>query len=110
MRRPAEELREAVSDSVWLTVGRAMAQCLRHSSSALADGARQGVFEVEDPDLMANRLYTQMLGTMHLAVLGIGVRDADGRPDAFPVDREEIRRGCIEAVLAYATAPARTGA
>jgi AcrR family transcriptional regulator len=110
MRRSAEDLRETVSDSIWLTVGRAMADCLRHSSRTLADGAQQGVFQVDDPDLMANRLYTQTLGTMHLALLGIGVKETDGRPDAFAIEPQEIRWGCIEATLAYATAPKAAGA
>jgi hypothetical protein len=29
--------------------------------------AERGVFAIEDPDFMANRLYAQVLGSMHLA-------------------------------------------
>ena len=97
MRRPAAELRERVSEGVWLRLGRSMAACLAPLASFLrAEG-------VEDPDFMANRLYTQVLGTMHLARIGLGVREsAPGVPDAFPLDPERVRRACVEDALALA--------
>jgi AcrR family transcriptional regulator len=97
MRRPAPELRERVSEGVWLRLGRSMAACLAPLSDLLAaEGA-------EDPDFMANRIYTQVLGTMHLARLGAGVREAaPGVPDAFVLDPERVRRACVEDALATA--------
>ena len=62
-----------------------MAACLDKLSKILALGAQQGLFTVDDPDFTANHLYTQTLGTMHLARIGVGVRaGASGVPGAIP--------------------------
>jgi AcrR family transcriptional regulator len=100
MRRPAGELRERVGEGVWVRLGRSMAACLAPLAALLADHG------VEDPDFAANRLYTQVLGTMHLARLGAGVREAaPGVPDVFPLDPERVRRACVEDALALARMP-----
>ena len=105
MRRPAAELAESVSEGVWLRLGRGMADCLKVSAEVLADGARAGVFAVEDPDFTANQLYAQMLGTMHLARLGVGVREASsGLPAAFPVEPARVRAAAVAAALAAVAA------
>jgi AcrR family transcriptional regulator len=97
MRRPADELRERVSEGVWLRLGRSMAACLAPLAAILADEG------VKEPDFTANRLYTQVLGTMHLARLGAGVREAaPGVPDVFAMDPERVRRACVEDALATA--------
>jgi AcrR family transcriptional regulator len=105
MRRPADELAERVSEGVWLRLGRGMADCLKVSSALLADGARAGVFAADDPDFTANQLYAQMLGTMHLARIGVGVREsASGLPAAFPVEPERVRAAAVAAALAAVAA------
>ena len=97
MRRPAGELEERVGEGVWLRLGRSMAACLAPLSALLAERG------VEDPDFVANRLYTQVLGTMHLARIGLGVREtAPGVPGAFALDPEQVRRACVEDALALA--------
>src|SRR3954467_12507828 len=53
MRRPARDLSEAVSESVWLRLGQSMAGCLDCVARVLRAGADAGEFEVEDPDYMA---------------------------------------------------------
>ena len=101
MRRPAGELRERVSDAVWFRLGQGMAACLGRLSQMLARGADEGVFDVEDPDFTANHLYTQTLGTMHLARSGVGVREASpGIADVFPIDPARVREACIADALA----------
>jgi AcrR family transcriptional regulator len=101
MRRPAAELRDRVSESVWLRLGRGMASCLGVSARILATGTAAGAFTVDDPDLTANLLYTQMIGTMHLARLGVGVREAgDGVAAAFAIAPERVREGAVAAALA----------
>jgi AcrR family transcriptional regulator len=101
MRRSAEELRETISDAIWIRLGQNMAACLGKLSQILAEGAEQGVFEVEDPDFTANQLYAQTLGTMHLARIGVGVRTATGGvPEPFAIDPARVQRACIDAVLA----------
>ena len=106
MRRPAAELRERVSEGVWLRLGQSMAACLAPLSAILAQGMRAGAFAAEDPDFTANRLYTQVLGTMHLARIGVGVRQASpGVPDVFTLDPEDVRRACVRDALALVTRP-----
>jgi AcrR family transcriptional regulator len=101
MRRPADELRERVSDAVWFRLGQGMAACLGPLAKILAAGAEQGVFAVDDPDFTANRLYVQTLGTMHLARSGVGVRvAAPGVAGVFAVEPERVCEACIADVLA----------
>lgn len=101
MRRSAEELRETISDAIWIRLGQNMAACLGKLSQILAEGAKQGVFTVEDADFTANQLYAQTLGTMHLARIGVGVRSAAGGvPVPFAIEPVRVQRACIDAVLA----------
>jgi AcrR family transcriptional regulator len=108
MRRSADDLREAISDAIWIRLGQSMAACLGKLSAILAEGAETGVFGVEDPDFTANQLYAQTLGTMHLARIGVGVRTTPGGvPEPFAIDPARVQRACIEAVLASVGAVAR---
>jgi len=101
MHRPARELSEIVSESIWLRLGQGMARCLGVSAAALRAGAEADVFAVEDPDYMANVLWTQGLGLMHLARIGVGVRNVvPGIPGLFTVEPERVVRTCIEGALA----------
>jgi AcrR family transcriptional regulator len=102
MRQSAEDLRESISESVWLRLGVGMASCLGKLSQILARGAREGVFDVPDADFTANHLYTQTLGTMQLARVGIGVRPsaAGGVPEMFAIDARRVQEACIADVLA----------
>lgn len=101
MQRPARELHATVSDSVWLRLGQSMAACLGHVADALRAGKQAGVLQVDDPDVMANLLWTQVLGAMHLVRLGVGVRQAaPGIPELFVVSDEEVVRHCVRSALA----------
>ncbi|HEV2997667.1 MAG TPA: TetR/AcrR family transcriptional regulator [Solirubrobacteraceae bacterium] len=101
MRRPVSELREAISDAVWIRLGQGMAACLDRLARILARGAAEGVFTVSDPDFTANHLYAQTLGTMHLARVGVGVRmGAAGFPEPFPIEPARVQETCIADVLA----------
>lgn len=96
LRRPAEELRELVSDAVWIRLAQGMADCLGIVARILAE------LGVADPDLTANLLYTQALGMMQLARLGVGVREAaPGVPGAFGVDPAVVRDACVKSALAF---------
>ena len=107
MQRPARELRAIVSDSVWLRLGQGMAGCLEHLAQVLRAGCESGAFAaVEDPDYMANVLWTQMLGAMHLARIGVGVHHlAPGIPGLFEVSPEQVVRSCVASALATVGAP-----
>jgi AcrR family transcriptional regulator len=103
MRRPARELHDIVSESVWLRLGQGIATCVHHVSQLLADGRADGVFEVEDPDYTANVLWTQTLGTMHLARIRVGVRQvAPDIPALFSIEPEQVVESCVAAALAAA--------
>ena len=100
MQRPAKDLREMVSESVWLRLGQGMARCLDHVATVLRAGIESGVFDVDDPDYMASVLWTQMLGTMHLARLRVGVRQvAPGVPELFPIEADRITQSCVRSAL-----------
>jgi AcrR family transcriptional regulator len=101
MHRSARELHATVSESVWLRLGQGMAKCVDPVAAVLRDGRDAGVFEIEDPDYMANVLWTQMLGTMHLARIRVGVRQlAPGIPALFAVDPEQVVRTCVDSAMA----------
>jgi len=93
MRRPATELRERVSEGTWLRLGRAMTDSLAPLVAILRTAG------AEDPDYAANRIYVQVLGTMHLARVGAGVTD---RAEVFAIDPERVRRDCVEDAVALA--------
>ena len=100
MRRPARELREIVSESVWLRLGQSMARCLDCVASVLRAGSAAGSFEVEDPDYMANVLWTQALGVMHLARIRVGVRQAaPGVPALFSITPDRTVESCVRGAL-----------
>jgi AcrR family transcriptional regulator len=108
MHRPARELREGLSDSVWLRLGQGIASCVAHVSEILRAGAEQGTLAVEDPDYMANVLWTQILGTTHLARIRVGIKQAaPGIPELFKLEPDQVARTCVESALA--TVGARRG-
>jgi len=101
MRGPARELHESVSESVWLRLGQGIARCSEHVADTLRMGTESGSFTVADPDYMANVLWTQILGTMHLARIRVGVRQlAPGVPGLFDVVPEEIVQTCVTSAMA----------
>ena len=101
MRRPARDLQDIVSESVWLRLGQGMARCSDQLAAVLREGVEAGEFEVEDPDYMANYLWTSTLGAMHLMRMGVGVRQAArGVPVLFTVEPEEVVRSCVATAAA----------
>jgi len=106
MQRPARELHEIVSESVWLRLGQGMARCIDYLVSILKAGAEAGTFDVADPEYMANVLWTQILGAMHLARIRVGVRQAaPGIPELFTIAPERVVQTCV--AIALATVAAR---
>ncbi len=101
MRGPARGLHGSVSESVWLRLGQGMARCSEHIAGTLRAGTESGAFAVEHPDYMANVLWTQILGTMHLARIRVGVREVSpGVPALFKVAPEELVRTCVASAIA----------
>jgi hypothetical protein len=57
---------------------------------------------------MATVLWTQAMGTMHLARVRVGVRQAaPGIPAMFKVTPEQIVQTCVDSALATIGAPPR---
>jgi AcrR family transcriptional regulator len=99
MRRPAGELRELVGDGTWVHLGRAMGACLAVEAEVLGCGAFPAV---RDPDLAANALYAQGLGLLHLARIGVGVRElAPGTGVAFGIDADDVREALVASALGF---------
>src|SRR3712207_6674238 len=71
MHRPAGELQAAVSESVWLRLGQGMARCVEMLTRTLR------TLGASEPDMLANVMWTQVLGAMHLARTGVGIREVD---------------------------------
>ena len=96
MRRPARELHDMVSESVWLRLGQGIATLRAPRLAAAREGRDAGVFAVEDPDYTANVLWTQTLGTMHLARIRVGVKQAaPGIPALFSIAPEQVVESCV---------------
>ena len=93
MRRPAMRLNAVVSESVWLRLGQGMAACVSKLIDALRDAG------VDQPELLAQVIWTQMLGAMHVARTGVGIRSG---PELFRVPTAQL----IDAVVASALATA----
>jgi len=103
MQRPAAELRGQVSGSTWHRLGRSMAACLGPLERILAAGAEQGLFAIDNPSFTANRIYTQVLGSLHLARVGVGIREAaPGVAETFEITAERMRDACVQDALALA--------
>ena len=101
MRRPAGELHDLLSEEVWRELGDGMAGCLGPLADLIREGCAARAFSVEDPELTANLVWTQMLGAMHLARIAVGVRrEADGTPGLFPVRQDALVRACVASARA----------
>jgi AcrR family transcriptional regulator len=99
MHRPARELHEIVSESVWLRLGQGMARNVNTLVVVLRE------LDVADPEFMANVLWTQVLGIMHLARSGVGIREvAQGVPELFGVSAERAVATCVDVALRAARA------
>lgn len=108
MRRPARELHESVSESVWLRLGQGIARCSNYLADILRAGTESGAFAVSDADYMANVLWTQTLGIMHLARIRVGIRQlAPGVPGLFKVAPEDIVQTCVAGAMATVGAQPR---
>ena len=107
MHRPALELRESVSESVWLRLGQGMARCVDLLIGTLRAGDAAGTLTAQDPDVLASIIWTQVLGAMHVARTRVGIRlPAPGIPELFPIQPDQV----VDAVVASALATAGAGA
>jgi hypothetical protein len=91
------ELNEQVSESVWLRLGQGMASCIEPLTRILTE------LGTEDPEYTANVLWTQTLGSMHLARSRVGLRElAPGVPALFRIDADRLVESCVATAVALA--------
>jgi AcrR family transcriptional regulator len=115
LRRTGEELFGEITEPVMIKLGNAMAAALDRISTILKAGQRTGVFDEVDTDYLANHLYTQTLGAMHMARMGLivsrqspatakakGKADVPGHPVVHHADIATVRETAITATLATA--------
>jgi hypothetical protein len=52
---------------------------------------------LDEPNSMANRVYTQVLGCMHFECVDVGVRESGpGVAETFDLHRERVRQVCVQ--------------
>jgi AcrR family transcriptional regulator len=107
LRRTGEELFGEITEPVMTKLGGAMAAALGRISTILKAGQRTGVFDEVDTDYLANHLYTQTLGAMHMARMGLIVSRTEsgsspGHPVVHHADIATVRSTAITATLATA--------
>jgi hypothetical protein len=72
--------------------------------AALRHGTETGEFDVKDPVLLANTLYSTGLGGLQLARLGLQVRLASpGVPGVSSLSTDEVRRYLVVTALKLAS-------
>jgi AcrR family transcriptional regulator len=104
LRRPGDELMHEVNEGAMLQLGRSLARCLRVLVVVIEAGVETGEFQVDNPDLLANVLYTQALGGLQLARLRLLVRESDPDvPAVATLSADEVKRCLVAAGIAVAT-------
>lgn len=106
MRRQGRDLLAEVSESAMFRLGRAMTGCLGPLTEVIKAGVDSGVFTVEDPNLLANMLYSSGLGTLQLGRVGILVSEtAPGVPTISRVTAQQVRDHVIMSALGNVMGP-----
>jgi AcrR family transcriptional regulator len=101
LRRPADELRDILSEAAWFRITRAVGRCVGSVQRALEAGVGHGVVVADDPGFVAGRLLTQMMGSMHLARSGVALAEpTPGALHAIALDPEQVRDACVRDALA----------
>lgn len=103
LRRTGDELFGEITEPVMARLGTAMSTLLGRTATVLRAGQATGVFDTADADFTANFLYTQTLGAMHMARMGLIVSaSSPGRPEVHHASAELVRHTAITATLATA--------
>src|SRR6266542_6660408 len=103
LRRTGEELFGEITEPVMTKLGTSMATLLDRTATVLRAGHKAGVFEAPAPDYLANFLYTQTLGAMQMARMGLVVSaTSPGHPVVHHADPGMVRETAITATLATA--------
>jgi AcrR family transcriptional regulator len=107
--KPGPMLLDEISEAALLRLGTLMAGALRRIAGTL-QLVRGPDLSEHDADLLANALYMQVLGVMHLARSGVVVRPTpDGAPVWSPVEAGQIVDLVVQTTMAVAVSDARPG-
>ena len=111
LRRTGDQLFGEITEPVMAKLGGAMSVLLGRTANALRAGQRTGVFDQTDANFMANFLYTQTLGAMHMARMGLIVSANEAKDaEVHRASQQMVRDTAIKATLTTAagrTAPQR---
>ncbi|MBK8293382.1 MAG: TetR/AcrR family transcriptional regulator [Solirubrobacterales bacterium] len=100
MKQPAEALQDIVSESRFFRLGQLMVRCVSTVALTLHEGKDAGDFAIDDPDYLANLLWTQALGGMHLVRIGVGVRQSEaGMLEFFPIEPQRVVESCVDVAM-----------
>ncbi|MFO6453299.1 MULTISPECIES: TetR/AcrR family transcriptional regulator [unclassified Aeromicrobium] len=75
LRHRGSELLEQISLERLTELGAAINRCFDHITSAIEAGNASGEFDVKDPELIANIMYTQGLGILNLVTFQRSIRE-----------------------------------
>lgn len=103
LRRTGDQLFGEISEPVMGKLGTAMSVLLGRTAAVLRNGQQTGVFEKTDANFMANFLYTQTLGAMHMARMGLIVSASDSQDaEVHRASQQMVRDMAIKATLTTA--------
>jgi AcrR family transcriptional regulator len=86
-------------------LGKGMTECLTRVVDIIRAGTDSGEFAVEDPDLVANMLYSLGLGGLQLARLGVMVKEGSpGVPVVTEIDVAAVKEHLVASSLALVRA------
>lgn len=103
LRRPGDELIRDVSRSAMFRLGASISAALAVVVSVLEAGISEGEFRMQDPNLLANILYSQALGGLNLARLQLTINEAaPGMPEVHALSFDHVSSYLVEAAVAMA--------
>jgi AcrR family transcriptional regulator len=92
---------DELSSGALFRLGKGMNECLARVVEIIRAGTESGEFAVEDPDLVANMLYSLGLGGLQLARLGVMVKEGSpGVPVVTEIDVDAVKKHLVASSLA----------
>ena len=92
---------DELSSSALYRLGKGMTECLTRVVDIIRAGTEAREFDVADPDLVANMLYSLGLGGLQLARLGVMVKEGSpGVPVVTEIDVRAVKEHLVASSLA----------
>jgi AcrR family transcriptional regulator len=104
--RMGPALLDELSSSALFRLGKGMSDCLTRVVEVIRAGQASGAFAEQDPDLVANMLYSLGLGGLQLARLGVMVKEGSpGVPVVAEIDAAQVKEHLVASSLALVRRP-----